>query len=494
MSPTARGPGGRAVLLLSAAALVLGGASCSTSRAGSGSTTVTLTVEGKQILDPARLQADGERELASSVGFGYVSPSGGGPPRCWFARVGTAGEVDGRLWCGPVQVPGSPPTDAWVPIPMTKTGENASQIQLTVQPPTVPDQGNRSTPVGDGLVRADGTTTDPKVTVNRTARLNFVAVLADTDHKSNANIGLTEQVSVRMHDDLLAVNATGYGRPSSFPVGGGATLVPDKGVQLRVLRLHVQRPGKTDPAFAAQQWSGWAPQQSTLSLVVAGRTVMLPADRLPDAGDVFVIYTVPDKPNQAESLVLGNVGAKSLDQRMDIPSGKRTTQPPDALLTPSGVGKVPANASQPITVKTAVPYGGLPAGDHAAQLTVTGVRLGWQRPIKLDSGDYQLVTENTAGKALLEVAIKTSGQLPAIMAGSVTKNSFTLTLPDGASAPLVGVRYDGDLLPAALVFEVPAAVKSVRIGVNTGPVQVTALGRVDITAGGGPIDLPLDFG
>jgi hypothetical protein len=300
-------------------------------------------------------------------------------------------------------------------------------------------------------------------------------------------------VAVRAHDDLLAVNATGYGRPANFPIGGGATLVPDKGVQLRVLRLHVERPGKTDPAFAAQQWSGFAPQQSTLSLVIAGRTTVLSPDRLPDSGDVFVIYAVPDKASP-ESLVLSSVGAKSLDQRLDVPSGQRATPPPDALLTPSGVSKVPANASQPITVRTAVPYGGLPAGDHAAQLTVTGVRLGWQRPIKLDSGDYQLVTENTAGKALLEVAIKTSGQLPAIMAGQVTKNSFTLTLPDGGKAPLVGVRYDGDLLPAALVFEVPAAVKSARIGVNTGPVQVTALGRVDITAGAAPIDLPLDFG
>ncbi|MFC0433525.1 hypothetical protein [Kutzneria buriramensis] len=493
MSPTVHGPGGRAVRLLSAAALVLGAAACSTSHASSGSTPPTLTVEGKQILDPAGLQAAGERELASAVSFGYVSASGAGKPQCWFARVGTDGQVDGRLWCGPVQVPGSPPANAWVPIPMIKTGENASQIQLSVQDPQVPQPGNRSTPVGDELLRADGSTTDPKATVNRTARANFVAVLTDTEHKSNVDLGLTEKVAVRVHDDLLAVNATGYGRPATFPIGGGATLVPDKGVQLRVLRLHVERPGKTDPAFAAQQWSGFAPQQSTLSLVIDGRTTVLSPDRLPDSGDVFVIYTVPDKAGP-ESLVLSSVGAKSLDQRLEVPGGQRATPPPDALLTPSGVSKAPANASQPITVRTAVPYGGLPAGDHAAQLTVTGVRLGWQRPIKLDSGDYQLVTESAAGKSLLEVAIKTSGQLPAIMAGQVTKNSFTLTLPDGGKAPLVGVRYDGDLLPAALVFEVPAAVKSVKIGVNTGPVQVTALGRVDITAGAAPIDLPLDFG
>jgi class 3 adenylate cyclase len=80
------------------------------------------------------------------------------------------------------------------------------------------------------------------------------------------------------------------------------------------------------------------------------------------------------------------------------------------------------------------------------------------------------------------------------MGGPVTKNSFALTLPDGAKAKLVGVRYDGDLLPAALVFEVPADVKSVKIGVSTGTVLVSALGPVDLTAIGAPIDLPLDFG
>ncbi|GAA3439347.1 hypothetical protein [Kutzneria kofuensis] len=493
MSLTVHGPGGRAALLLSVAALLLGVAGCSTSHAGSANEP-TLTVEGKQVIDPARLQAEGERELAYTVGFGYVSPSGTGLPRCWFAAVGLSGQVDGRLWCGPVQVPGSPPTNAWVPIAMKKTGENASQIQLAVQPPDVPIPGNRSTPVSDTLIRADGTTTNPKAVVNRTASANFVAVLADTEHKSNAELGLTDQVSVRVHDDLLAVTATGYGRPSSFPIGDGATLVPGKDIELRVLRLHVDRPGKTDPAFGAQQWAGWRPQQSTLSLVVEGRRTVLSPDRLPDSGDVFLIYAVPVKPDPAKSLVLGSVGANSLEQQVDVPSGKRTSQAPDALLTASGVSKVPANASQKITVKTAVPYGGVAAGDHAAELAVTGVRLGRQRPIKLDSGDYQLVTEAAKDKALLEVAIKATGQLPAIMGGPVTRNSFALTLPDNSKAKLVGVRYDGDLLPAALVFEVPATVKSVKIGVSTGSVQVSALGRVDLTATGAPIDLPLDFG
>jgi hypothetical protein len=487
------GPGGRAVLLLSAAALVLGVTGCSTTHAGS-SGSVTLMVEGKQIVDPAGLEAQGERELAYPVGFGYVSPAGTGLPRCWFAQVGANGQVDGRLWCGPVQVPGSPPTNAWVPVPMKKTGENGSQIQLQAQAPDMPQPGNRSTPVSDELVRSDGSTTNPKATVNRTAGANFVAVLADADHKPNPALGLTDPVSVRMHDDLLAVNATGYGAPASFPIGDGAMLVPDKGVRLRVLRLHVERLGKTDPAFAAQQWSGWAPQQSTLSLVVEGRTTVLPADRLPDSGDVFVIYAVPDKPDPAEALVLGSVGATSLEQRMTVPGGRRAAAPPDALLPPGGVSKAPANASQKIDVRTRVPYGGVAAGDHTAELTVTGVRLGWQRPIKLDDGNYQLVTENTPGKALLEVAIRTTGQLPAIMGGPVTKNSFALTLPGGARAALVGVRYDGDLLPAALVFEVPAGVKSVKIGVSTGTVPMSALGPVDLTATGAPIDLPLDFG
>jgi hypothetical protein len=220
---------------------------------------------------------------------------------------------------------------------------------------------------------------------------------------------------------------------------------------------------------------------------------VLPADRLPDSGDVFLIYTVPDEPTPAESLVLSSVGSNSLDQQREVPGGQQKTAIPDSLLTAGGVGKVPAGAAQKITVRTGKAYGGVPAGDHPAELAVTGVRLGRQRPIKLDSGDYQLVTDVTAGMALLEVDVKATGQLPAIMGGTVTKDSFTLTRPDGAKAKLVGVRYDGDLLPAALVFEVPAAVKSVKIGVSTGSVQVSALGRVDLTAGA-PIELPLDFG
>ncbi|MFI9386109.1 hypothetical protein [Kutzneria sp. NPDC052558] len=493
MSLTVHGPGGRAALLLSIAALLVGTAACSTSHAGS-SDARTLTLDGKQILDAAQLEADGERQLAYTVGFGYVSPTGTGLPRCWFARIGLTDQVDGRLWCGPVQVPSTSPINAWVPIPLKKTGENATQVQLQTQPPDVPLPGNRSTPVGDRLLRADGSSLDPKAVVNRTASANFVAVMADTDHKSNADLGLTDPVSLRVHDDLLAVNATGYGRPASFPLGDGATLVPDKGVQLRVLRLHVERPGKTDPAFAAQQWAGWRPQPSTLTLAVEGRRTVLSADRLPDSGDVFLIYSVPDQPSPAESLILSSVGANSLEQQREVPGGKALTRVPDALLTPSGVSKVPANASQQITVKTVKPYGGVAAGDHSAQVTVTGVRFGRQRPIKLDSGNYQLVTDVTPGKALLEVAIKAGGQLPAIMGGTVTKDSFALTLPDGSKAKLVGVRYDGDLLPAALVFEVPASVKSVKIGVSTGPVQVSALGRVDLTATGAPVELPLDFG
>jgi hypothetical protein len=493
VSRTVHGPGGRAAILLSIAALLLGTAACSTSHAGT-SGTATLTIGGKQILDPARLEADGERELGYAVGFGYVSPSGTGLPRCWFAQLGLTGAVDERLWCGPVQVPGSPPTNAWVPIPMKKTGENDSQIQLQVQPPDVPIPGNRSTPVSDSLIRSDGTTTNPKAVVNRTAGANFVAVLTDTEHKSDAELGLTDPAPVRVHDDLLAVNGTGYGRPSSFPIGDGATLVPGEGISLRVLRLHVERPGKTDPAFGAQQWSGWRPQQSTLSLVVEGRRTVLSPDRLPDSGDVFLIYAVPDKPDPQEQLILGSVGANSLEQPVAIPDGKRAAKAPASLQTAGGVSKVPADSSQKITARTSVPYGGLAAGDHAAELTVTGVRLGRQRPIKLDSGDYQLVTETADGKALLEVAIKTTGQLPAIMGGPVTKNSFALTLPDNSKARLIGVRYDGDLLPAALVFEVPADVKSVRIGVSTGSVAVSAIGRVDLTAAGAPIDLPLDFG
>jgi hypothetical protein len=493
VSLTVHGPGGRAALVVSIAALLAGLAACSTSRAAS-SDVATFTLDGKQIVDAGRLEADGERELAYTVSFGYVSPTGTGLPRCWFARIGLTDQVDGRLWCGPVQVPSTSPTNAWVPIPLKKTGENDSQVQLEVQPPDVPLPGNRSTPVGDRLLRADGSAMDPKTAVNRTASANFVAVLADTEHKSNADLGLTDPVSLRLHDDLLAVNATGYGHPTSFPIGDGATLVPDKGVQLRVLRLHVERPGKTDRAFAAQQWSGWGPQPSTLALQVEDRRTTLSADRLPDSGDVFLIYSVPDKPSPGESLILSSVGAISLDQQREVPGGKALTQIPDALATPGGVSKVPANASQQITVKTVKAYGGVAAGDHGAKLTVTGVRLGRQRPIKLDNGNYQLVTDATAGKALLEVAIKADGQLPPIMGGTVTKDSFALTLPDGSKGKLMGVRYDGDLLPAALVFEVPAGVKSVKIGVSSGSVQVSALGRVDLTAAGAPVDLPLDFG
>jgi hypothetical protein len=492
VSPTVHGPGGRAALLLLAPVLALTAACTSTTHAG-GSNDVNLTIEGKQVIDPAGLESAGERELAYTLGFGYVSSSSTGPARCWFANTGSSGEVDERLWCGPVQVPGSPPTNGWVPIPMKKTAENAGQIQLQVQPPEVPLAGNRSTPVGNALVRSDGSTVNPTVVVDRTAGANFVAVLSDTDHRSNASLGLSDAPAVRMHDDLLSVTATGWGHPGSFPLPDAVTLRPDAGQQLRVLRLHVEKPIKTDPAFSSQQWEGYAPQHSTLSLEVNGRGTMLPDERLPDTGDVFVLYTAPASAT-ADNLVLGTVGSNSLAQRMAVPSGKRADIPPAALARTTGVGKVPANATQTITVGTGRSYGDSPAGTHQGSLKVTGVRLGWQRPVKLDDGDYQLITELPPGKALLEVDVKATGdRLPAIMAGPVTKVSFQVTLPDGSRAPLVGVRSDGDLFPVALIAEVPADVTSVKIGLRSGPVRLSALGKVDLTATGAPIDLPLDL-
>ncbi|AHH94327.1 hypothetical protein [Kutzneria albida] len=487
MSLTVRG--GAVLLLVPLLAVAAG---CSAPPANSAES-VEFTVDGRQVVDPHQLQTEAEQQLSYALSFGLVSSAGAGAPLCWFARTGSTTQVDERLWCGPVQVPGSPPSNGWVPVPMKKVGENPGQVQLQVQAPEVPQAGNRSTPVGDRLLRTDGASLDPKIPADRTAGPNFVAVMADTEHRTNAELGLDGADAVRLHDDLLTVTGTGWGHPDSFQLPDQSTLRAAPGMGLRVLRVHVERPAKTEDAMKGQQWEGWAPQPSTVSLQVGDRRQELPAERLPDSGDVFVLYTVPDGQSSPESLVLNTVGAKSWEQRLEIPSGNRLSNDPAALRRTGQPAQEPTGEQQ-VKITTGHGYGDSPGGEHAAKLAVTGVRVGRQRPVKLDSGRYQMVTTSAPDKALVEVRMKVSGdKLPAITAGPLTKDSIELTLPGGERAKQVGIRYDGDLFPSAVVVEVPADTKSIKVGLRPGSVKLPALGEVALATSGDPVQLNLTF-
>jgi hypothetical protein len=90
--------------------------SCSTPIAKTAAA-VELTIKGEQVLLRQELQAQAEAELSYTLNFGYVARTGSSPVGCWFARTDLASEVDSRLWCGPVQVPGTAPASDWVPVP-----------------------------------------------------------------------------------------------------------------------------------------------------------------------------------------------------------------------------------------------------------------------------------------------------------------------------------------------------------------------------------------
>ncbi|OKI21605.1 hypothetical protein A6A25_09990 [Saccharothrix sp. CB00851] len=427
---------------------------------------VRLTIKGEAVLDAPGLQARAEAELSYTLSFGYVARTGRDAVSCWFARTGEEFEVDTRLWCGPVQVPGTAAATDWVPVPMKKVESTASGIRLEVQPPQVPAQGARSTPVGK-LVRTDGRVTDADQGVGQ-AGPDFLAVLPDDGQMLDA-------ASAMVRDDQLEVQVTGYSSPSVWPTADG-DLRAEHGVALRVLRVRVTRHGEVDSAFAQTPWRGWLPQPPELSLDVPGRRHRLPAERLPDNGSALIVYTVPVA-GGPESLVLDTVGAKSLQQRVEVPSGQVVGEAPVVLRRLPGPEKI--SVATPVTV-----------GPSAGTLEVVRARLGRQRPVAAADGQYELATAG-AGKALVELRLVGHG-LPSVVGAGQTAPLVTLTVPGGQAAPQVGARHGGDAFPVAVVFEVPEDVRSATVSVAPGTVTLPQLGEAAV-AGGAGVEVPLDF-
>jgi len=441
-------------------------------------TAVSLTIDGLKLADAPDLQAQAEAQLAYTLDYGYVARAGAAAISCWFAKTGLESEVEKRLWCGPVQVPGTAATTDWVPVPMKEVTKSGDHVRYEVQSPQVPENGNRSTP-GGILVRTDGKQFDPAKQQDLTAGRDFLAVLPDDGKRTNADLGLGN-VDIRLRDDLLGTAITGWANPDIWFTADG-TLRAETGSRLRVIRMKVDKHHETDSGFHRTNWQGFAPQPSELLLEVPGKRHVLPADRLPATGSVFVVYTVPDPQEKAETIALGTLGAKSLEQRAEIPTGRRTDDPPAVLKRGAG----PAQFSE-LTQK-------IKFGDRELGMKVTGIRLGRQRPIKLGEGQYDVATISAPDKALLEVRLEATGKLPDTAGGSLTKDLITVTLPDGSTAPQVGARYDGGPLPFAIVVEVPVDTRSVSVGLVEGKLELPRLGATPVSAVDARLTLALEF-
>ncbi len=428
---------------------------------------VGLTMDGSAVLDAPGLQARAEAELSYTLSFGYVARTGTDSVSCWFARTGPAFEVDTRLWCGPVQVPGTAAATDWVPVPLKEVERTGAGIRLEVQPPQVPSQGSRSTPVGK-LVRTDGRETTADQGVGN-AGPDFLAVLPDEGQA-------LDPASAMVRDDQLELQVTGYSSPEVWPTPEG-DLRAEHGVALRVMRLRVMRHGEVDSAFQQTPWHRWLPQPPEPSLDVPGRRHPLPADRLPDDGTVLIVYTVPVAGGQ-EALVLDTVGAKSLEQRIAVPSGQVIGDAPAVLRRAPGPEAM--SASVPVSV-------GSP--EQSGSVEVVRARLGRQRPV-WSSGQYELATAEP-GMALLELRFK-SHEVPSVLGSWQTAGLLTVVLPDGTTARQVGARYSGETFPVAGVYEVPEGVRSVTFSVTAGTVTLPQLGTVAVTGGTG-VEVPLDF-
>ncbi|MDU0289454.1 hypothetical protein [Saccharothrix longispora] len=426
---------------------------------------VRLTIGGQPVVDASSLQARAEAELSYTLSFGYVARTSDDAVSCWFARTGRAFDVDTRLWCGPVQVPGTAAATDWVPVPLEEVGRDASGVRLEVGPPQVPAQGARSTPVGT-LVRTDGRETTADQGVGE-AGPDFLAVLPDEGQD-------VDEASAVVRDDQLEVRVTGYASPPSWSTAEGE-LRAEHGVALRVLRLRVVKHGEVDSAFLQTPWRGWLPQPPELALDLPGRRHPLPADRLPKDGAVLVVYTVPAG-GGSEALVLNTVGAKSLEQRVEVPSGKAVGAVAGVLRRSAGPEST--SASTPVAL-----------GSANGSVEVVRARLGRQRPVS--SGDqYELATA-APGKALLELRLQ-GRDLPTVLGAPITVDLVVVTLPDGTRAPPVGARHGGEAFPVAVVVEVPEDVRSVTFSVTAGTVVLPRLGSVAVS-GGEPATVDLDF-
>ncbi|ANZ36264.1 hypothetical protein BBK82_09510 [Lentzea guizhouensis] len=438
----------------------------------------TLTIGGKKLAGASDLQSEAEAQISFTLEYGYVARAGAAAVSCWFAKTGVDGEVDQRLWCGPVQVPGTGASTDWVPVPIKEVTKSDDEVRYEVQSPQVPESGNRSTPVGT-LVRTDGKQFDPGKQQDLTAGKDFLAVLPDDGKRSNSDLGLGD-IDVKVRDDLLAAAVTGWANPDLWHTSDGTVRAED-GVRLRVLRMKVEKLNETDSGYLRTNWQGFAPQPSELALELPGKRQVLPQDRLPANGSVFVVYTVPDPQAGTETLALGTLGTKSLEQRVEVPSGKRGENPPAVLLRAAG----PAHFQEQTQKFRLAAF--------AMGMKVTGIKLGRQRPVKLGQSQYDVATTSAPDKALLEVRLEATGDVPDTAGGLMTKDLITVTLPDGSTAPQVGARYDGGPLPFAVVVEIPADTRSVSVGLVDGNPDLPRLGKVALVPVDQRLTLALEF-
>ncbi|MFB9907340.1 hypothetical protein [Allokutzneria oryzae] len=451
---------------------------------------IEVTLEGHRLPNADALLRAGEQAVTTAIEQQQVARSGDGTVRCWFARSESGQAkyyvpVEPELWCGPVQVPGTGPAPDWVPIPVLTKGD-----RVELDKPKVPAPGQAANP-GTEILRPDGTKRKPDAQAERNAGPGYLAVLPDDGKRTNAELGLSNDADIHLRDDFASVQGKGWGMPGSFPLpDDGGTLNPERGMRLWVLRLHVDR-SQLDEELRAQQWGIGTPPTPGIALDLPGGWRQLPQAQVPQSGAIFVVFTLPEQGSTGAppKLVLNSNVQSLIEQAVELPSGKPAYDLPAVLRRKNASAKSPSG-SQALSFKVT---GSSPASG-TANLTVGGLRLGWQRPVRqAETGKLGLVTATGNGKGLLEVAVQVNGDgLPDALAGYLTADRFALELPDGGKGKLVGKRYDGGLFPSALVFEVPADLTSAKITIDAGSVTVPSLGRLELAPTGAPIDLRLD--
>ncbi|MCP3798611.1 hypothetical protein NLX83_05000 [Allokutzneria sp. A3M-2-11 16] len=447
---------------------------------------IEVTLQGHRLPNADALLRAGESAVATAIEQQRVARSGDGTVQCWFARAeAEEGEyyvpVEPKLWCGPIQVPGTGPAPDWIPIPVLTKGD-----RIELDEPKVPAPGQATTP-GTDIVRPDGATRKPNAQSERNAGPGYLAVLPDDGKRSNVELGLNDAAAIHLRDDFASVEGKGWGMPGSFPLpDNGGLLHPERGQRLWVLRLHVDRKRLDEDLKSAPWVNGGAPVPG-IALDLPGGWRDLPKAQLPDAGSIFVVFTLPEQGDGAPPKLVLNSNVQSLlEQAVELPSGKPAYDLPAVLRRKLGPTKSP-DATQSLSFKAR-------GGSGTASLRIGGVRLGWQRPVRQpESGKLGLIAPAATDKALLEVQLQVTGNgLPEELAGYLTADRIALLLPGGGKAKIAGKRYDGGLFPSAVVFEVPADLASAQVTIDTGSVTLPALGKLELAPTGAPIDLRLE--
>ncbi|WP_344884399.1 hypothetical protein [Allokutzneria multivorans] len=447
---------------------------------------IEVTLQGHRLPNADALLRAGEAAVATAIEQQRVARSGDGTVQCWFARVeAEEGEyyvpVEPKLWCGPIQVPGTGPAPDWIPIPVLTKGD-----RVELDEPKVPAPGQATTPAAE-IVRPDGASRKPNAQNERNAGPGYLAVLPDDGKRSNVELGLKDASDVHLRDDFASVEGKGWGMPGSFPLpDNGGVLNPERGQRLWVLRVHVNRKQLDEELLSASWVNGGAPVPG-IALDLPGGWRDLPKAQLPDSGAIFVLFTVPEQGGGAPPKLVLNTNVQSLlEQAVELPEGKPVYELPAVLRR-----KVSALKSPSTTQALSFEAGG---STGTANLTVSGLRLGWQRPVRQpESGKLGLISPPRNDRALLEVQLQVNGDgLPEDLAGYLTADRIALKLPGGGKAKIAGKRYDGGLFPTAVVYEVPADITSAQLTIDAGSVTLPSRGRLELAPTAPAIDLRLE--